>query len=104
LIEGHAFVLLYSITDKESFAQLANILKELKSVRKDGVGIILVGTKADLEEHRRVPSYEAQKFARSVGCPFIEVSAKKNELINDVSKHSFWSNSIAKVCPAMCLH
>ncbi|KAJ1358320.1 hypothetical protein KIN20_016723 [Parelaphostrongylus tenuis] len=45
---------------------------------------VLVGSKSDLYRKRRVSAYEGQILARHIGCPFLEISAKTNECVNEV--------------------
>lgn len=74
--EAEGFVLVYSITDRDSFEKVKKLRERVAMVQNDTVPIILVGNKADLEHERRVPTNEGQELATSFGCPFIEVSAK----------------------------
>ena len=47
--------------------------------------LILVATKCDIDLHRReIKSEEAESLARHIGCPHMEVSAKKNIGVNEV--------------------
>ena len=48
-------VLVYDITNADSFRSVADWLKELREVVGDEVPILLVGNKADLAEYRQVP-------------------------------------------------
>jgi GTPase SAR1 family protein len=84
LIDAHGFIFLYSITDKDSFNQLSELINQVKTSRKDDPGIIIVGTKSDLISLRQVSSFEGQQLARSNNCPYFEVSAKENDCVNEV--------------------
>ncbi|KHJ84256.1 Ras family protein [Oesophagostomum dentatum] len=47
------------------------------------VPIVLVGSKSDLYRKRRVTAYEGQTLARHIGCPFLEISARNNDCVNE---------------------
>jgi small GTP-binding protein len=83
---GQAFVLVYSITDSESFQQLKRIYMQLRRTRGEGAPIscIVVGNKSDLSGQRAVASDEGEMFARQVNCQFKEVSAKNRLEVEDV--------------------
>ena len=73
---GDAFMLVYSITDRESFHEIPNIkchLDELKKPRN--LSYILVANKCDLECSRTVATEEGEKLALELGCAFFETSA-----------------------------
>lgn len=48
------------------------------------VPIVLVGSKSDMHRKRRVSAYEGQTLAKHIGCPFIEISARNNDCVNEV--------------------
>ncbi|KAE9421848.1 hypothetical protein Angca_005564, partial [Angiostrongylus cantonensis] len=50
------------------------------------IPIVLVGSKSDLYRKRRVSAYEGQILARHIGCPFLEISAKTNDCVNEVGE------------------
>lgn len=83
---GQAFVLVYSITDTESFQQLKKIYAQLRRTRGDGATIpcIVVGNKLDLAAQRAVATDEGQMFARQAGSPFMEISAKDRLHVEDL--------------------
>lgn len=75
--DANGALLVYDITDRDSFTKVRNWVKELRKI-VDGEGIVLViaGNKADLEKKRQVDPDEAQKYADSVGAIHMLVSAK----------------------------
>lgn len=84
--KGHAFVLIYSVTSKQSLEELGPIIMMLKEVKGDGivdVPIMLVGNKKD-ESKREVSTELGQKLADRWGTGFIETSAKNNENISEL--------------------
>ncbi|XP_070536641.1 GTP-binding protein RAD-like [Ptychodera flava] len=76
LADGDAYLLVYSITSRQSF-QRANELrfKLRRSKDSENVPIIIVGNKTDLERSREVTYEEGRHFAASFNCKFIETSA-----------------------------
>ena len=70
-------VLVYAIDNKESFNHTENWLNDLKSQANPDVRIFLVGNKADLEEERKVPKEEGEKYKEDQHLDlFMETSAK----------------------------
>ncbi|KAL5277877.1 RAB21 family protein [Megaselia abdita] len=77
-------VLVYDITDQDSFEKVKNWVKELKKMLGNEVVLVIVGNKTDLEKDRNVQTQEAEEYATSVGARYFETSAKLNEGIEDV--------------------
>lgn len=73
---AHGIVIVYDITDKETFLNVRNWLSEVHRYASDNVKILLVGNKSDLEKQRQVSIGEAQELANKLNIPFIEASAK----------------------------
>lgn len=74
---SHGALVLYSITDRNSFEAVKDWLEELKK-HTDCHFLILVGTKSDLESQRSVSKSEGQEFAKLNDMSFMETSAKDN--------------------------
>ena len=81
-------LLVYDITNKISFLNCQNWLKELKENGDKDIVIILVGNKCDLEKERQVSKQEGEIFAENNGLFFLETSAKEGKNIFDVFKIS----------------
>ena len=78
---AHGLILVYSVTDRESFTNLPHWLKEIDiySTNDDAV-LLLIGNKSDTpDEQRQVSKDEGRAFAREKGMLFIEASAKTAE-------------------------
>lgn len=75
--DGEGFFLVYSITQRMSFARVKQYFSEIVSI-KDGepFGAILVGNKIDQNSQRQVLAEEGQALADEWGIPFFETSAK----------------------------
>ena len=71
-----AALLLFDVTNRESFENLSRWIGEAKSFANKDVSITLVGNKVDLSANRVVSTEEAQKFAEEHNMLFIEASAK----------------------------
>lgn len=52
--DSHAGLLVYDITDEDSFEKVQNWVKELRKVRGNDVLLCLIGNKIDLEKERHV--------------------------------------------------
>ncbi|KAJ6232697.1 ras-like protein rasb [Anaeramoeba flamelloides] len=74
---GEAFVIVYSVTDRNSFDEVAIFHEQITRVKdSDDVPIIIVGNKSDLENERQISKGEGQDLAKTYDCPFFETSAK----------------------------
>ena len=70
-------VLIYAIDNKESFNHAENWLNDLKSQANPDVRIFLVGNKADLEDDRKVPKEDGERYKEEQHLDlFMETSAK----------------------------
>jgi len=77
IFAAHAFVLVYSITSRESFLELEELRQEILRIKgTDSVPMVLVGNKSDLENERQVLLAEGTDVAERYSCPFFEASAK----------------------------
>jgi Ras-related protein Rab-1A len=72
----HAIVVIYDITDYESFKHVGEWLKEVDRYAPENTLCTLVGNKSDLESKRAVSKVEAKKLADSQQMRFFETSAK----------------------------
>jgi Ras family protein len=81
------YVLVYSITSRNSFDRINQINESLLSALGDAIDIprVLVGSMLDLsDQERQVSTREAQAMADSWGVPYLECSSKTGENVNDV--------------------
>ena len=77
--DADAALLVYDITDVDSFARVKNWVKELRQMACKDIIIALVGNKIDMERHRRVTDAEANEYAASVGAELFGTSAKADK-------------------------
>ena len=80
---AHGILLLYDVTDKDSFKNLSNWLIEIEKNASKNVLRVLIGNKCDLEDKRVISYNQGKEFADTYGLKFIETSAKKNLNVNE---------------------
>ncbi|KAF9929512.1 Ras GTPase [Linnemannia zychae] len=75
---GEGFLLVYSITSRNSFEEISTFYQQILRVKdKDVFPIILVANKCDLEHERQVSTHEGRELAKQFGSRLIETSAKQ---------------------------
>lgn len=77
-------VLVYDITDDESFKKVRTWVRELRRIVGDDIDIAIAGNKLDLQRNRKVDDDEARRYAESVGASHFGTSAKLNRGLEDV--------------------
>ncbi|XP_063236487.1 ras-related protein Rab-21 [Bacillus rossius redtenbacheri] len=77
-------VLVYDITDEDSFQKVKNWVKELKKMLGNEVCLAIAGNKIDLEKERTVAIEDAEAYAVSVGAKHFLTSAKQNRGIEEL--------------------
>ena len=84
--DSHAIVVVYDLTNRESFLSVERWIAEARDLRDQDAKIVLAGNKADLvsdevvDENftgigRRVSAEEGQAFAETHSVDFFEISA-----------------------------
>ena len=74
---AHGIIVVYDVTDEESFRNVKQWLGEIKTYASQDVTRLLVGNKCDLPPSKRVITEEmGREFAESLGIEFLETSAK----------------------------
>ena len=76
-------MLVYDITDLESFQNLNSWLIEIEKNASKNVYKILVGNKCDMENERKVTVEQGKDFAQQYGMKFFETSAKNSVNVNE---------------------
>ena len=84
--KGHAFILVYSITSRQSLEELKPIYEQICEIKGDveSIPIVRVGNKCDESPNREVESSEAEALARKWKCAFMETSAKLNHNVKEL--------------------
>lgn len=81
---GDGFMLVYSITDDQTFEDIRSIRDQILRVHSDRkVPMIVVGNKVDLADDRAVSKEEGSRVASEFGAQFMEVTAKEDFKIKD---------------------
>ncbi|KAL8552834.1 hypothetical protein ACS0TY_001500 [Phlomoides rotata] len=73
---AHGIIVVYDVTDQESFNNVKQWLNEIDRYASDNVNKLLVGNKCDLTAQKVVSTETAKAFADEIGIPFMEASAK----------------------------
>ncbi|XP_051855419.1 GTP-binding protein Di-Ras2-like [Antechinus flavipes] len=83
--KGHAFILVYSVTSKQSLEDLLPIYEQIRQIKGDvqKVPIMLVGNKTD-EDQRELQASEGEALANKWNCSFMETSAKNNSNVQEL--------------------
>ncbi|KAG7172624.1 ras-related and estrogen-regulated growth inhibitor-like protein isoform X3 [Homarus americanus] len=74
---AEAFVVVYAITDKQSYTWAANTVQEL-SERRSSASVLMLGNKSDLGHLREVEEVEARTLALTHASRFSEVSTAES--------------------------
>lgn len=69
-------VVVYDITNANSFHQTSKWIDDVRTERGSDVIIMLVGNKTDLSDKRQVSTEEGERKAKELNVMFIETSAK----------------------------
>merc|ERR1719189_995090 len=75
---AHGIIIVYDVTDLESFDNVRQWLSEIDSYASETVNKLLVGNKCDLADKKVVDTDVASQFAESLEIPFLETSAKNS--------------------------
>jgi len=78
---AHSIMMVFDITNKESFDNVAVWMNDVKKFANQNVPMLLVGNKADCEQHREVKKADAEALAESLGCKYTETSAKDDNAV-----------------------
>lgn len=83
---GQGFVVVYSITNHQTFQDVKSMKEQIVRVKggNERIPVLLVGNKCDLQHQREVSTVEGMGLAQAWGCPFMETSAKNRLNVNEV--------------------
>jgi len=75
--QGHGFLVLYAINDVKSFQEVQKLHDHVLRIKNDEekVPFVLVGTKCDLEEDRKITYDQGKQLGESIGSSFFEASS-----------------------------
>lgn len=90
LNQYHGFIFVYSITSRESFAQIPIIHEKLSTLLETNkFPLVLVASQTDKE--RDVSNKEGRECAQTLQCPFWEISSVRNKKIKPYHNFLFFS-------------
>ncbi|XP_073487629.1 ras-related protein Rab-10-like isoform X1 [Aquarana catesbeiana] len=99
---AQGFVLVYDITNTNSFENISWWMKDIKMKAGEEVEVVLLGNKCDKEDEREVSKERGEKLAWEYGIPFYETSAK--EYINIDKAFLSLSNAIYEKRSSMLIN
>lgn len=77
--DAHGVVLGYDITDLTSFDRMKEWLAEIQQNERVLAKKIIVGTKSDLTEKRKIPLFDAKKFTAEKHIDWVECSSRTGD-------------------------
>ena len=80
--QSDGFIIVYDITDRKSFDDVANWIEQIKEYAGEYTKNIIVGNKLDLEKMRKVEKDEGKELAEKYGYIFFETSAQSGKNID----------------------
>jgi len=81
---AQAAIVVYDITNQDSFVRAKNWVKELQRQGNPDIVIALAGNKVDLEEERKITFESVQPYVEENGLLFMETSAKTAQNVNEL--------------------
>jgi len=82
--DSNGAILVYDITDRDSFDRVQNWVKELRKMLGEGIVLVIAGNKCDLERQRVVSLEEAEAYAKTVGAEHFSTSAKMSKGVSEL--------------------
>ena len=80
---AHAIGIVFDLTKRESYEHVKKWMIDINKFAKENVLKFLIGNKSDLINERKVNYEEARALASQMNTTYFDVSAKKNENINE---------------------
>ncbi|XP_028403633.1 ras-related protein Rab-3-like [Dendronephthya gigantea] len=78
------FILLYDITNEESFRDVQDWSTQIKTYSWDNAQVVLVGNKCDMKDERVVSKERGMELADQLNLEFFETSAKEDINVKEV--------------------
>jgi Ras-related protein M-Ras len=86
--KGDGFLLVYSVTDTQSFENIMHFYVQILRVKdRDSYPMLLVANKVDLVHLRKVSEEQGRELSHKLNIPYIETSAKDPPLNVDSCFH-----------------
>jgi small GTP-binding protein len=80
---ARAIVIMFDVTDKESFEAIPRWIKEAEDNIGYTVPIVLAANKTDLSNHH-IEAPEIERYAEHIGADFVLTSVKNNDNVNNM--------------------
>ena len=69
-------MLVYSVTDENSFNEVQNLCLKIRRIRsRDNIPIVIIANKIDLYRNRKITKQEGIRMSARLGCTYYETSA-----------------------------
>ena len=81
---AHGIIVVYDVTDRQSFSKIQHWLKDIENYGTDQVCKLIVGNKCDLNDKRLVDFASAKEFADELGIPIMEASARSRINVDEI--------------------
>ena len=81
---SHGLLVVYDITDKESFEKINFWIENIKNNAPENTKVILAGNKCDLANQRQVSVEEGENYAKKLNIKFFESSALNGTNVNEL--------------------
>ena len=93
LKHGDGFLLVFDLTNRETFESIKNHRENVLRVKMDDrtLPIILVGNKMDLKSNRKVSYEEAADLSARWNIPYVETSARTRENVDRAFSEIFFA-------------
>ncbi|KAL5022826.1 hypothetical protein ScPMuIL_001981 [Solemya velum] len=83
-IRVDAYVVVFSVAHRDTFAVATDTLKDLRNGLGTDRAVLLVGNKTDLVRKRKISNSEARQLATHFDCKYIETSVVLNHNIDEL--------------------
>ncbi|KAL4481620.1 hypothetical protein ABPG74_007709 [Tetrahymena malaccensis] len=80
-------ILAYSVTDPNTFKNIADWMKQINERADPSVQIVIIATKIDMKDQRKVSTQEGEELAKKYGVKFFETSALEGTNVIEVFKY-----------------
>ena len=100
--EANGFIIIYDLTQYESFENIEKLINNAKKIGKieKNIPMNIIGNKNDLKFLRNVDFSEAKEKAIQLGCELFEINCNKDEdMVHNVMKNliaKIYFNSLSK--------
>jgi len=80
---AHGIMVVYDVTERESFENLQRWLDEIERYAPDNVAKLILGNKVDQQSRRAIDFTSGKEYADSLGIMFAETSAKMSMNVDE---------------------